>query len=169
MRVCVYLCGCISIWVGGCACLCKCVCVCAGVCVHVHVRLCECVWALCASTCLCVSVLCDMCVHVCMCADVHVCAGASVCTRVRVCLLLALPESAWTCPQCQARSPSSIGVPRRGHQQLRGSRCNSRKDGEAAAVALTKHGGRPACTWARAGNECRGKPGFFLTGHKEPS
>lgn len=154
--MCVCLCERISIWVGGCACLCKCGCVCAGVCVHVHVRMCECVWALCACTCLCMSVVCVVCVYVCRCVCLCRCECVHTCVplRVHVCLLLALPESAWTCPQCQARSPSSIGVPRRGHQQLRGSRCNSRKDREAAAVALTKHGGRPACTWARAGNKC---------------
>lgn len=147
------------------------VCANVGVCVQASVYMCACVSACghCVRACVCVCLSCVTCVHVCMCADVRVCADASVCTRVRVCLLLALPESAWTGPQCQARSPSSIGVPRRGHQQLRGSRCNSRKDGEAATVALTKHGGRPACPWARAGNECRGKRGFFLTGHKEPS
>lgn len=96
-------------------CVQMCVCVQASVCrcmyAHVHV------WALCACTRVSVYVVC---VCVCTCADVrvvqvrvcaHVCAFTSACVCVHVCLLLALQESAWSCPKCQARSPSSTGVP----------------------------------------------------------
>lgn len=56
-------------------------CVCAGV--RVHLRLCECVWALCASTCLCVSVVCDMCT--CVCVQMCVFVQVRVCAHVCVC------------------------------------------------------------------------------------
>ena len=153
VRAGVCICACVCRWV----CMSVQMCVCAGICVHVYVCMYVCVWALCMHTCFCV---CRVCVRVYVCR----CAGASVCTRV--CFYVCMCVCVCTCVYCLPfRSQLGLALsarleslparvcPRRGHQQPWGSRCDSHKDREAAAVSLTKYGGPPARTWVRAGRE----------------
>jgi len=156
--LCTQACVFVHVCVGGCACVCKCVCVCrrlcagacmhmcmCGHCVHAHVFLCM--------SCVCVCVRVRMCV-LCRCECVHTC----VLLRLRVCVCMCaycLPFRSQLGLALSARLealPAQV-CPRRGHQQPWGSRCDSHKDGEAAAVPLPKYGGRPARTWVRAGRE----------------
>ena len=178
MRVCVCVCECISGYAGVhvsvfvhagvciCACVCRWVCMCVQMCVCVQASVCRCmyahvrVWALCACTRVSVYVVC-----VCMCVRVRMCVLCR-CECVHTCVLLRLRVCVCMCAYCLPfRSQLGLALsarlealpaqvcPRRGHQQPWGSRCDSHKDGEAAAVALPKYGGRPARTWVRAGRE----------------
>ena len=153
--LCVQVCVSVHVCVGGCVCLCKCVCVQASVFTSMYACMCAC--GHCACTRVFVYVVC---VYVCMCADVqvrvcaHVCAFTSACVCVCTCVYC-LPFRSQLGLALSARLESLPArvCPRRGHQQPWGSRCDSHKDREAAAVSLTKYGGPPARTWVRAGRE----------------
>ena len=67
-----------------------------------------------------------LCVHVCVCMCAYCLPFKSQLGLVLSARLEVLPAEV---------------CPRRGHQQLWGSRQDSHKDAEAAAVTLTKHGG----------------------------